>query len=121
MLKTPGHLGAFDALFETYPDAVVVQTHRDPTDVMASVSSLECKLRGAGTDAIDPHATGAEQVRLWSRLLSRAMRWRSTTRRSSSTSTRRSSPRDRPRSAGSGAPESSCSDPGPRARRSTPA
>ena len=33
LLKSPAHLWTLDALVETYPDAVIVQTHRDPLKV----------------------------------------------------------------------------------------
>ena len=50
VLKAPSHVFAFDALFEAYPDALVVQTHRDPVTVLASVASLTAVLRGAFSD-----------------------------------------------------------------------
>lgn len=40
LLKAPSHLGALDTLLEIYPDARIVQTHRDPVVAMASVTSL---------------------------------------------------------------------------------
>jgi hypothetical protein len=40
VLKTPGHLWGLKELFQVYPDAQVVQTHRDPLRVLASMSSL---------------------------------------------------------------------------------
>jgi len=76
VLKTPGHLSSIDALLAEYPDAMIVQTHRDPLAVIGSVSSLECILRGAVSDAIDPHAIGRQQVALWSRQIAVAMKTR---------------------------------------------
>jgi hypothetical protein len=76
VLKTPGHLPIIDALFAEYPDAMIVQTHRDPLEVIGSVSSLECCLRGAASDAIDPRAIGRQQVALWSRLIEMGMKAR---------------------------------------------
>ena len=38
VLKSPGHLWCLDALLAEYPDAVLVQTHRDPLKVIASVA-----------------------------------------------------------------------------------
>lgn len=73
VLKSPAHLMALDALLEVFPDALIVQTHRDPVEVMGSASSLHCALRGASSDAIDPHAVGRDQIDLWSRVLSRAI------------------------------------------------
>ena len=40
VLKCPEHLWFLDALFEVFPDACVVWTHRDPLDSVASYSSL---------------------------------------------------------------------------------
>jgi hypothetical protein len=65
MLKSPGHLWTLDALLREYPDARIVQTHRDPLRVLASLVSLVCTLRSVATDDIDPHEVGAEwSVRL---------------------------------------------------------
>jgi len=65
MLKSPGHLWTLDALLREYPDARIVQTHRDPLRVLASLVSLVCTLRSIATDDIDPHEVGAEwSVRL---------------------------------------------------------
>lgn len=50
LLKSPGHLWHLDALAAEYPDAVVVQTHRDPLVVVASVSALATHLRGMASD-----------------------------------------------------------------------
>ena len=40
MLKNPSHLFALDALIATYPDALVIQTHRPVETIMASMCSL---------------------------------------------------------------------------------
>jgi hypothetical protein len=50
LLKSPAHLWTLDALLETYPDAVIVQTHRDPLKVIASVSALTNHLRRMASD-----------------------------------------------------------------------
>jgi hypothetical protein len=76
VLKSPAHLPAIDALLAVYPDAMIVQTHRDPLEVLASLSSLQCVLRNAASDAVDPLAIGREQVELWSRMLRRGMQQR---------------------------------------------
>jgi hypothetical protein len=72
VLKSPQHLASLDALLAEYPDALVVQTHRDPVRVLPSVSSLHYALHAATSDAIDPAAVGEKQSRLWSQSLSRA-------------------------------------------------
>ena len=51
VLKSPGHRMALDALVATYPDVLLVDTHRDPIRVVASVCSLVTSLSGTFTDA----------------------------------------------------------------------
>jgi Sulfotransferase family len=46
VLKAPDHAYALDALFSVFPDAVVVQTHRDPLEVLKSSIHLTRVLRG---------------------------------------------------------------------------
>jgi hypothetical protein len=50
LLKSPAHLWHLDALAAEYPDAVLVQTHRDPLKVIASVSALVAHLRQMASD-----------------------------------------------------------------------
>lgn len=76
VLKAPLHLPYMDAIFHEYPDAAIVWTHRDPMDVMASVSSLVQTLRGAFNTGIDPTVTGDIEVAHFSEVLLRAMAWR---------------------------------------------
>jgi len=40
ILKSPAHLFALDALVDVFPDACIVQTHRDPLEVVPSGCSL---------------------------------------------------------------------------------
>ena len=53
LLKSPAHLWHVDALAAEYPDAVIVQTHRDPLKVIASTSALSTHLRRMASDAPD--------------------------------------------------------------------
>ena len=50
LLKSPAHLWQLDTLLAEYPDAVVVQTHRDPLNVISSISALTHHLRRMSTD-----------------------------------------------------------------------
>ena len=50
VLKSPGHIWCIDALLAEYPDALLVQTHRDPLRMIASVSSLMALLRRLACD-----------------------------------------------------------------------
>lgn len=71
VLKNPSHLFALDALMATYPDALVVQTHRPVETIMASMCSLaqhttegwSTKFVGAqiGADAMDTWSRGLER------------------------------------------------------------
>ena len=76
LLKMPFHLMELEALVETYPDAVFIQTHRDPVELMGSWNSIVERLRGFSTEARPPLETGAEQLAFMSGMLNDAMRFR---------------------------------------------
>jgi hypothetical protein len=44
LLKNPGHIDNLDLLFAIYPDAKVIQTHRDPAKAVPSLVSLLMQL-----------------------------------------------------------------------------
>ena len=71
VLKAPGHLFALDALLERYPDAKIIQTHRDPLRVMASMASHATVLRKAFSDRADPAEIAADWTRRWADALDR--------------------------------------------------
>jgi hypothetical protein len=50
LLKSPAHLWSLPQLLAEYPDAVVIQNHRDPLKVIASISALGASLREMTTD-----------------------------------------------------------------------
>ncbi len=50
LLKSPAHLWQLDKLVAEYPDALIVQTHRDPLNVISSVSALTHHLRRLASD-----------------------------------------------------------------------
>jgi len=50
LLKSPAHLWSLGALLHEYPDALVVQTHRDPVRVISSISALVALLRSMASD-----------------------------------------------------------------------
>jgi hypothetical protein len=70
VLKSPGHLWALDALLAVYPDACIVQTHRDPLKVVSSLTSLITLLRSLASDRIDPVEIGAD----WTQRLAQGLR-----------------------------------------------
>jgi hypothetical protein len=71
VLKAPGHLFALEELLSCYPDARIVQTHRDPLCVMASMASHATTLRRAFSDRADPERIAADWSHRWSSGLSR--------------------------------------------------
>jgi hypothetical protein len=46
VLKSPDHVYGLEALFATFPDALIVQTHRNPIDVLKSSCHLTEALHG---------------------------------------------------------------------------
>lgn len=77
LLRNISHLLYLDSLFEVFPDARIVQTHRDPVAVIPSVCSLIMIGRRAilGPEA-DTHACGRRENELWSIAIKRAMKVR---------------------------------------------
>lgn len=71
VLKSPAHLFALDALLDAFPDAVIVQTHRDPLDVIPSFCSLSATLCAISSDAVDQRALGRRWAPLWAEGLAR--------------------------------------------------
>ena len=53
ILKSPGHLWHIEALLREYPDACLVQTHRDPLKIVASLTSLVSALRTMASDRVE--------------------------------------------------------------------
>ncbi|MBW2421531.1 MAG: sulfotransferase, partial [Deltaproteobacteria bacterium] len=51
-LKSPQHLWHIQHVHREYPDALFVQTHRDPVRVLVSISSLVAALRRLSSDEV---------------------------------------------------------------------
>jgi hypothetical protein len=59
ILKSPGHIWCLEALLAEYPNALLVQTHRDPLRIIASLGSLVATLRSlASSNTSIPIAAG---------------------------------------------------------------
>src|SRR5215467_13355115 len=71
VLKNPSHLFALDALLRVYPDALVIQTHRDPRAAIASVCSLAAQASAGWSPAFAGEVIGRDQLELWARGLER--------------------------------------------------
>ena len=60
VLKSPGHVWCLPDLLAEYPNALLVQTHRDPLRIIASLASLISTLRLLATDE-SPIADGGQE------------------------------------------------------------
>ena len=60
VLKSPGHIWCLGALMAEYPGALLIQTHRDPLRILASLGSLLDTLRRLNTDAVSIPDAAAE-------------------------------------------------------------
>jgi hypothetical protein len=73
VLKAPMHLGFLDLLFETFPGARVVQTHRDPLETIPSLASFYLALWSLATEKPDPLEVGRQCLARWSGALRRCL------------------------------------------------
>jgi len=65
VFKTPRHLPGLAGLLAVFPEACIVQTHRDPVEMLPSLCSLCEILRGAASDEVNKADIGAHwQTRL---------------------------------------------------------
>lgn len=76
LLKYPVHLRQLPAFFEVYPDACVIQTHRDPRAVVASYASFISRIRGVHQARVDPADVAREQMESWAHAAEAGMRFR---------------------------------------------
>ena len=60
ILKSPAHLWCMEDLLKAYPDARIIQTHRDPAKVLSSLVSLVTMLRSMASSNVDSHDIAAE-------------------------------------------------------------
>lgn len=71
VLKAPQHLEQMGPLTEAFPDAILVQTHRDPSDAVVSLASMTCYGQRRYFDHPNPHVVGAKMAEIIERLLRR--------------------------------------------------
>jgi hypothetical protein len=72
-LKAPGHLFGLNALIRRYPDARIIQTHRDPLKAMGSIASHANVLRRAFSDDTDPQLIASDWCGRWADALDRSL------------------------------------------------
>lgn len=71
LLKSPAHLGMVEALLEVYPDACIVQTHRDLTEVLGSNCSMFSTVASIFSDHVDAHEVGRALLGRTARIVDR--------------------------------------------------
>ena len=71
LLKNPGHTWHLDNLFEVFPHALVIQTHRDPAEAMTSICSVLHMLHSVtvGRENSHPEQLGSVEVAKWKRAM----------------------------------------------------
>ena len=76
ILKTPHHLEFLDVLFDVFPEAKVVQTHRDPSKTMGSFLSMVAHGYGMFSDSPNPLTIGNHWSRKCRRMVDKGMEYR---------------------------------------------
>jgi hypothetical protein len=72
LLKAPAHMWGLDALLETFPDAAIVWSHRDPRLCVASICSMTATLMRQ-VDGVDPTELGPRVMEFYARSLERGL------------------------------------------------
>jgi hypothetical protein len=72
LLKSPAHLWALDVLVGLFPDACIIQTHRDPAQIIGSYCSMVAMLM-RGREAVDPRELGPAVLEYLARSVERGM------------------------------------------------
>ena len=65
LLKDPCHIQHIEEILNTYPDAKFVFIHRNPIEVIGSISSLAFSLRSAFSKRVDNFGLGKESLSFW--------------------------------------------------------
>ncbi len=74
LLKDPAHLLGLDHLVDLFPDACIIQTHRDPLKSLPSNCSLYAHSRILFSDRVDAHELGTYVAEgIWPRALDVAL------------------------------------------------
>ena len=73
VLKAPHHLHYMDLVFKVFPDAKVVQSHRDPVETIPSLASLIAGVWVIYSDQADPVEVGRQWARKFARGMAHSM------------------------------------------------
>lgn len=67
VLKNPSHLFSLDAIMAVYPDALIIQTHREPRTVIGSMCSIAAHATEGWSTTFRSNVIGSDQLELWAR------------------------------------------------------
>ncbi|TAL02250.1 MAG: sulfotransferase [Rhodospirillaceae bacterium] len=71
LLKNPGHIANLDLLFAMFPDALVIQTHRDPAKAVPSLCALMMQffgvMEGSSRHQLHAHIMGHRETGKWAK------------------------------------------------------
>lgn len=73
VIKSPGHLWSLPELIQQYPDAKLIQTHRDPLKIVSSLASMLPTMRSAYQSRVDVAGTAREWAQTNSKALNASM------------------------------------------------
>ncbi len=73
LLKAPHHLHYMDTLLKIFPDATIVQTHRDPVETIPSICSFMRALYVMASDHVDAGGIADEWSAKWANGLAHTM------------------------------------------------
>ena len=76
VLKTPHHMEYLDAVLKVFPEATIVQTHRDPQMALPSFCSMVAHSRAIFSDRVDPVEIGDHWRRKTRRMVELTMETR---------------------------------------------
>jgi hypothetical protein len=76
ILKCPDHLFGLEQLFSVFPDAFVIQTHRNPLEVLHSLTDLLQVLRGLYGESGDRSEIRTREARLLAEATERSIKFR---------------------------------------------
>lgn len=76
VLKCPFHLSSGQAILDVFPDALIIQTHRQPNKIIPSMCSLVSSGRKLYSDEVNPHQLGTTVLREWKGMLDQFMQVR---------------------------------------------
>jgi len=73
LLKSPHHMEYIDTILKVFPDASIIQTHRDPQKTMASFVSMVCHGAGVFSNEVDVMGYSIQWQRKVHRLIDRSI------------------------------------------------